>query len=315
MVREIVGQMVRSGLQAAMSTFAMRFHRVLCRMLLGLTLVSGACHPMRSNDARATGKLPAKPSRQSLVEAPGPRDEIPAVGRIPAPSYPISAAEVTHSQWQGIRATGVSFDSRQYRLAVVDQPGGPGSRFEDAESAARAAGGVAAINGGFFTPEGAPLGSVIAAGVRAGSWNASSSLGSGVWLRNRNGHQAILPRSVSPRPDPTFQMELLQAGPMLISAGKPSAGLNSVNSAGRTLVVWDGRQRWWIGQTSSCTLDQLARWLHTSPPVPWQIHHALNLDGGTSCDLWISGQIPAGPVVQRSWLAKPVRNFLVLLPG
>ncbi|HSP41690.1 MAG TPA: hypothetical protein VLO11_02365, partial [Luteolibacter sp.] len=81
----------------------------------------------------------------------------------------------------GVTFEGVSFDSRRHRLVVVEQQGAPGSRFDDAENAVQSVGGLAAVNGGFFTPEGEPLGLVIANAKRFGVWNSASSLGSGVW--------------------------------------------------------------------------------------------------------------------------------------
>lgn len=206
------------------------------------------------------------------------------------------------------------FDARVFRLAVIDQPGGPGSRYLDAAAVAKATGALLACNGGFFTPEGLPLGVVVTNGARFGDWNASSSLGAGLWCADPLGEQAIRPRQQFPRREVARLRDCLQAGPMLVHQGQPVPRLNTTKSARRTLLVWDGQHRWWIGQTSACTLDQLARWLQQSPPTPWPVHEALNLDGGSSCDLWVAATVPGGPVQQRGWLAKPVRNFLVLLP-
>ena len=184
---------------------------------------------------------------------------------------------------------GVAFDSRSHRLVVVDQAGGPGSQFPDAAAAGRSRGGIAAVNAGFFTPEGNPLGLVVASGKRAGAWNTASSLGSGVWHEDSAGNPAISRRENLGRQGAGNQRELLQAGPMLVENGRAVSGLDPTKSSVRTIILWDGGTRWWIGRASACTLAELAATLARSPPAGWPTRHALNLDGGRSSDLWISG--------------------------
>jgi hypothetical protein len=212
----------------------------------------------------------------------------------------------------GITFEGVAFDASSHRLAVVDQPGGPGSRYPDAQSAASAAGGLAGINAGFFTPEGTPLGKLIAGGKPAGSWNRASSLGSGVFLESTAGNLTIARReSVSPNAP---QRELLQAGPLLMENGRPVAGLDPQKGAVRILLIWNGGSQWWLGRTSFCTLSELASALGKGSPTGGPIRHALNLDGGRSADLWVSNAVSGGPLTRRSVWNRPVRNFLVLVP-
>ena len=62
----------------------------------------------------------------------------------------------------------VSFDSRSHQLRVIDQPNGPGSQWPDAATLGKSKNALAAINAGFFTPEGEPLGLVIEQGADAG---------------------------------------------------------------------------------------------------------------------------------------------------
>ncbi len=48
-------------------------------------------------------------------------------------------------------------------------------------------------------------------------------------------------------------------------------------------------------------------------PVPGlTIDAALNLDGGSSSDLWISSTVKGGPANERPFWSKSVRNYLVL---
>jgi len=186
--------------------------------------------------------------------------------------------------------------------------------FEDATAAGNSRGALAAVNAGFFTPEGAPLGLVIASGTRTGSWNSSSSLGSGLWLETADGRSSIVRREKLGPSAASSMRELLQAGPMLVENDHAVSGLDANKSSIRTLILWDGGTRWWIGRTNFCSLAQLAAATASSQPAAWPVRHALNLDGGRSSDLWISDRIPGGPLTRRAPWNKPVRNFLILTP-
>lgn len=228
------------------------------------------------------------------------------------PAGPVEAPRVMSLAVSGITFEGVSFDSRGHRLVVVDQPGGPGSRFADAAAAARSVSGIAAVNGGFFTPEGEPLGLVIAAGKRAGAWNTASSLGSGVWHGSET--SAIIRREVLGKARASAMRELLQAGPLLVEGGRAVSGLDSVKTSARTVILWDGGSRWWIGRASPATLAQTAAALANHEVPGWPVRHALNLDGGRSSEMWISSAVSGGPLLLRPPWNRPVRNFLVLVP-
>jgi exopolysaccharide biosynthesis protein len=220
---------------------------------------------------------------------------------------------VTARTISGVTFEGVAFDSRDFRLVVADQANGPGSLYADAGAAARARGGVAAINAGFFTPEGAPLGLVVSSGKTSGAWNSSSSLGSGVWSRNASGSDNISRREKLGRNGAASMRELIQAGPMLVENGRAVGGLEATKVSARAMILWDGGTRWWIGISSPCTLAALAQALADGEPAGWPVRQALNLDGGRSTDLWISGAIAGGPVNRRPPWNRPVRNFLVLV--
>jgi hypothetical protein len=214
----------------------------------------------------------------------------------------------------GITFQGVAFDARSHKLVVVDQAGGPGARFADAADAGQSVGGMAAVNGGFFTPEGGPLGLVIASGKRAGAWNSSTSLGSGVWHADGSGGSAIDRRESLGMARATAMWELLQAGPMLVWNGRAVTGLDEEKTSARTMVLWDGGSRWWIGRSSPASLARTAAALTSSPLPGWPVKHALNLDGGRSSELWISDHVSGGPLSIRPPWNKAVRNFLVLVP-
>ncbi len=258
----------------------------------------------------AVSCAPVAERERPLAARPVP----PAIAVPVPPSHPVEAPRVVTGIFSGITFEGVAFDSRDHRLVVVDQAGGPGSRFADAAAAGRSAGGLAAVNGGFFTPAGEPLGMVIAAGNRTGAWNAASSLGSGVWHADATGANAISRREKLGRTGAAGMRELLQAGPMLVENRRAVGGLDAEKSSARTMILWDGGSRWWIGRSSPAPLARVAAVLAGESVPGWPVRHALNLDGGRSSDLWISGEVDGGPVSIRPPWNKTVRNFLVLVP-
>ena len=273
---------------------ALAVMRYLISGLLMLPFTS--CFPARPLPA---GRLPANlPVAQAAV--------IPKISPIASPA--VTPPKVTMREISGITFEGVTFDSREHRLVVADQASGPGSIFADSAAAARAAGGIAAVNAGFFTPEGDPLGLVISAGKISGSWNSASSLGSGVWSESRSGQSAIARRGTLTRAEAITKRELIQAGPLLVENSRAVGGLEATKSSVRILILWDGGTRWWIGRSSPCTLAALGQAL-----TAWPIRQALNLDGGRSSDLWISENVSGGPLLRRTSWNRPVRNFLILV--
>lgn len=267
-------------------------------MLALLALPLTSCFPVRS--APVASKPP--PSKITAVESP----------TLVAPE-PRSPTRVTRREIAGILFEGVAFDSRNHRLVVADQAKGPGSQYLDAAAAARARGGVAAVNAGFFTPEGEPLGLVAASGKISGAWNSVSSLGNAAWYETTAGATALVRREKLGRSGASAMKELIQAGPLLVENSRAVRGLEATKTSARTLILWDGGSRWWIGRSAPCTLAELAAALAGGQPADWPVRQALNLDGGRSSDLWISGAVSGGPLLRRSPWNRPVRNFLVLV--
>lgn len=259
-----------------------------------------------------TGCFPAPPAQQTTPAGAAFPVVAPPKVEPYVPAVPANPPRVTVREISGIDFEGVAFDSRDHHLLVADQPDGPGSRYVDSESAAQAFGGLAAVNAGFFTPEGAPLGLVASSGKISGSWNSTSSLGSAVWSESLAGTLKITRREKLGRAGATAMRELVQAGPLLVENQRTVSGLEATKSSARTVILWDGGTRWWIGRSSPCTLAALSQALVTGNPAGWRVRDALNLDGGRSSDLWISAAITGGPVLRRLPWNRPVRNFLVL---
>ena len=268
-------------------------------------LALSACRPAAPLDAirkQAPPAPPAHPAVAAVLAPPNPQ----------APFYPVKAPALTRVLIRGIHFEGASFDARSHRLLVIDQPNGPASMFDTCQEVARQYDALLALNAGFFTPDGDPLGLVISKGKRAGAWNSASSLGSGIFSESATGKLSITRRG-----SPTAFLdarELIQAGPLLVENGGAVGGLDSGKSAVRSILMTDGGTRWWIGRTSLCSLSALGEALASVSPTSWPIRHALNLDGGRSTDLFVSTKIPGGPFARRGILNRPVRNFLILNP-
>lgn len=282
-----------------------RIGSTLAVLLSGLTLA--AC----SSDAPAPSPPAVAERDDATVEEPPLKQPLPAAH----PTFqdpPVSAPQYRDQERNSIRYRGVRFDSRSHRLKVIDQTNGPGSRYADAAAAGRITRALAVVNGGFFTPKGEPLGLVISEGKPAGTWNSASSLGTGLWSEERGGYTSIHRRSERSRAAARSMRSLLQAGPLLIENGKPVRGLSNRKSSARSILLWDGGYRWWIGITSPCTLATLSRSLATSAPTSWSPEFTLNLDGGRSSELWVSSKLARKPLHHRPIWNRPVRNFLSL---
>ena len=207
----------------------------------------------------------------------------------------------------GISISGISYDGRSHHLAVADQENGPGSKWADAGTAAKAYSGIAAINGGFFTPEGRPLGLVVSDGKKTGSINRASSLGAGMFAGEDTPALVRRERAGNSR-------TALQSGPFLVEGNRAVGRLSGKTSSARSFIAWDGASGWILARTGPCSLSQLASALAGAELGGVKIKKALNLDGGRSSDLWIASSVQGGPLHERPLWNKPVRNFLVLIP-
>ena len=273
---------------------------------------TGADTIREASESRTSAQL-----RPPVLKAPSPPSATDHSHRSPAPSAPVIRPRPElplayhRIMSQGVGLSLVCFDDRQYQLRVADQPAGPGSKWMTAKSAASTHNGVAAINGGFFTPEGKPLGLLRENGTKRGHLN-HSSLGAGIYISSTSGSAIIRRESYPTSPIAAGAEQLLQTGPMLVEHGKAVTGLSADKNRPRSIILWDGGHHWAIGYADSCSLAALASALSQSNVRGFKVIMALNLDGGRSSDLWVGPQVRGGNQTQRSFLNKPVRNYLVL---
>jgi hypothetical protein len=198
------------------------------------------------------------------------------------------------------------FDSRAYRLDVVDLGAGPEPTERDIDDALRAAGCTAGVNGGFFHPDYSPLGLVIADGKRSGRFQAGKLLSGVIYSDDRGIH---LTRRAAFRDHPGIHA-LLQTGPYLVENRNAVRGLSDSRPARRTFIATDWRRNWVIGATtSSVTLADLADALATPGALTsWPVNRAINLDGGSSTGFFVeAGDNRPARTLQP---LKRVRNLL-----
>lgn len=252
----------------------------------------------RTNPVALSAPAPLSTSTPSEIAPKEPPPPI-ILKANPPHSHPL---KVSSSSLNGTTFTAVTFDGRDYFLKVIDQKEGPGSEFTRAEFAGQ--GSLAAINGGFFNPDGSPLGLVITDGQSRGAFNASSFLGTGI-IDGEN-------TTLSDRKSYQESSELLQSGPRLVWDKESLTGLSKSKERPRSFVIWDGHNHFGIGHADRATLQGLANNLQAQPFEGFHIKYAINLDGGTSCDLWVSNQIPGGGFTKSSLFRKKARNYLAL---
>ncbi|MGJ8656295.1 MAG: phosphodiester glycosidase family protein [Akkermansiaceae bacterium] len=251
--------------------------------------------------------VPTDQLTQTPLQTTPQKKLTPVIVTQPQAILPTKLHQIKH---QGIQFNIVTFDTRNQQLIVADQPKGPGSTWADAEAAAKANNGIAAINAGFFTPEGSPLGIVISNGSKRGS-NNPSSLGTGIFYHTPTG-ASISRRAIWTKLSQSPPSHLLQSGPMLLENSNPVAGLSDKSSRVRSFIATDGKKHWCIGHAESCTLAQLSKALTSLETPQFNPTTALNLDGGRSSDLWVASSVAGGDKTIRPFWNKPVLNFLIL---
>ena len=276
-------------------------------LILLLIALLGSCSVTTPRDRPPIPPLPtvpradplALPARAVSMITPQDPPPSPILSALPSQSHPL---KVNSASLNGTTFTAVTFDRRNYFLKVIDQKEGPGTEFTGAEFAGQ--GSLAAINGGFFNPDGSPLGLVITDGQSRGAFNSHSFLGTGII----DGENTIL----SHRKSYQKSSELVQSGPRLVWDQERLTGLSKSKERPRSFVIWDGNNHFGIGHADRATLQGLANNLQAQPFEGFHIKYAINLDGGTSCDLWVSTQIPGGDFTKSSLFRKKARNYLAL---
>jgi len=196
----------------------------------------------------------------------------------------------------------VAFEPKAHTFAIMDNPDG----VFDLGTAAEKRGALAAVNGGYFQPDHAPLGLLVRQGVEIHPLEHAKLL---------SGVLSVSPAGITLQRTGAFKAsaamrEALQAGPFLVERGRPISGLEATRSAARTVVFQDTKGRAGFLIAKSATLAEMAEILVAVDVFPeGKVVRALNLDGGTSTALWVRG---SPPFYAREW--KGVRDYLAIVP-
>ena len=195
----------------------------------------------------------------------------------------------------------VRFDPGQHRLAVIASDG---NAAPDVESIVRESGALAAVNGGYFQSNFEPVGLLIADSKLMHPAAKAKLLTGTLYVRDnhpfitRSGTQTKL----------TGITAAIQCGPLLVDNRHAVSGLNDEKVAPRTFVLQFANGKWGFGICRSVTLAQMAEILAAPGFQPDStVEKALNLDGGSSTQLYFAGE---SPVASPTWATVP--NFLVL---
>jgi hypothetical protein len=189
------------------------------------------------------------------------------------------------------------FHPSQHTLRVVDSSSGR------AEPLLASLGVAAAVNGGYFAPDQTPLGLVIAEGTTLHPFQKARLLSGLVVAAPRS---LRLLRTAEFSPIPAIR-DALQAGPFLVDRSSPVQGLEATKVAARSVVVAASDSRFALAALSPLTLAEAGRLLDALPIAPgFETRRALNLDGGSSCALWVREPRRFLP----PW--KPVPNYLAI---
>jgi uncharacterized protein YigE (DUF2233 family) len=202
------------------------------------------------------------------------------------------------------------FDDREETIQVAVRPAKEAGTPMDLGVACKEARASAGINGGYFDYLGEPLGLVIASGQKSGKINLTSSLTSGLVVREGEG--LSLRRAKEYDFEANKPAQLIQTGPFLVEDGKAIADLQATRFSRRSVVLTDGGHKWAIAYFPSATLGGLATGLESPGAFkPFKPRTALNLDGGESCGFW---NLRSGNYVFYLKEISKVHDFLLVVP-
>lgn len=192
------------------------------------------------------------------------------------------------------------FSTKACKLRVIDNSEGASLTALAPRSDA-----LAAVNGGYFDPDFAPLGLRIIDG-KITSRLIRGRLLSGVMASDK-GTQILRVGEFSPRRKWDTAVE---CGPFLVDMSKAVRGLEGTRAARRTFAAVGSNERAAVGFCPEATLAGLGKILVT-PLGDFEIQRALNLDGGSSSAFWFRR---ADHRVYYYPEQKTVRDFVAVVP-
>lgn len=218
----------------------------------------------------------------------------------------ISQAVVFSSELEFVRTS-----LTRFRAAVI-RAEDFGSKRSTASALCRQSRARVCINANFFDEQGRPLGLVMSRGVIRQGLHRGGKTITGIFQIGRN-NVSIVPRSGFTGES---IIEALQAGPRILSEGTPIHGIRELSpSSRRAGVCIDDHKRLVLFAVKSgffgITMEQIQNLL---------LHRdircvdALNLDGGSSAQLYVSSSLPGAPAGQPE-ISIPGRDEVPIVLG
>ncbi|HWN65875.1 MAG TPA: phosphodiester glycosidase family protein [Candidatus Binatus sp.] len=196
------------------------------------------------------------------------------------------------------------FSAKSYTLRLIDQPIPPRRDLADVMEQERC---LAGVNGGYFSPDYAPIGLVIVDGRMIAPLRRARLL-TGVLIASLRGVQIMRAREF---PRQQKFNAAVQCGPFLVDLGRPVRGLEETRESRRTFAAVAKSDRAALGVCSNISLAKLADILASAQLADdFKISHALNLDGGSSSGFWFAREGDAFSVPEQ----KTVRDFVAIVP-
>jgi len=195
------------------------------------------------------------------------------------------------------------FSAKSCTLRVIDNP--TGEPLSDTMPREKCAAGV---NGGYFSPDFAPIGLLIS-DTRMIAPLRRARLITGVLSASARGVQIMRVREFS-RPEKISGA--VQCGPFLVDHYELVRGLDGSTAARRTFAATIRNDRALLGVCSEVSLAELAAILTTTRLADdLKIQRALNLDGGSSSAFWFARKNGSAFSIREQ---KAVRDFVAVVP-
>ena len=196
------------------------------------------------------------------------------------------------------------FSTKSCTLRVIDQATTPRGDLAHVMQREKC---LAGVNGGYFSPDYAPIGLVIVDGKTIAPLQRARLL-TGVLTASLRGVQIMRTREFSRQQK--FNAAV-QCGPFLVDLGRPVRGLEETHQARRTFAVVAKSDRAALGFCSETSLAELADILTSAQLADdFKITRALNLDGGSSSGFWFARERDAFSIPEQ----KTVRDFVAIVP-
>ena len=196
------------------------------------------------------------------------------------------------------------FSTKSCTLRVIDQATTPRGDLAHVMQREKC---LAGVNGGYFSPDYAPIGLVIVDGRTIAPLRRARLL-TGVLTASLRGVQIMRTREF-PRQQ-KFDAAV-QCGPFLVDLGRPVRGLEETHQARRTFAAIAKPDRAALGFCSETSLAELADILASAQLADdFKISRALNLDGGSSSGFWFARESGVFSIPEQ----KTVRDFVAIVP-